>query len=169
MSFKRAVLAIALALSGATAYAQSTYFICEREDGGRHLTDSEAETKKFKNCQKRQYELPTIIAAPKQSGQRAAAPSAPAAAPANFPRVEADAQRNRDTGRRAVLEDELRTEETKCATLRKDFNGGEPERQGNERNYAKYQERSAQMKDDIARCDSNVAALKNELAKVRAM
>ena len=170
---RRLAMAMLLSLGISHVYAQNSYFICEEANGVRHLTDSEAGTKNFKNCQKRKYELPTVIAVPKSAPRSAPrsneSVAAPTASPANFPRVEANTQRSRDTGRRAVLEDELRTEEAKCNNLRKDFTGGEPERQGNERNYAKYQERAAQAKEDLARCDSNVAALKNELTKVQAM
>ena len=80
-----------------------------------------------------------------------------------------DAQRNRENGRRAVLEDELRAEEAKCAVLRTELGNGEPERLGSERNYAKYQARVAQMKEDLARCESNTTALKNELSKIRSL
>ena len=41
------------------------------------------------------------------------------------------------------------------------------ERQGNERNYAKYQERVAQMKDDLGRAEKNVEALKREIANIK--
>jgi len=47
------------------------------------------------------------------------------------------------------LLDEVRTEEGKLAELKKEFQNGEPERQGGERNYAKYQERVALMKEEM--------------------
>src|SRR4051812_5263429 len=40
------------------------------------------------------------------------------ATPANYPRVEADAQRSRDGDRRRILEDELRAEEERVGRLR---------------------------------------------------
>ena len=61
----------------------------------------------------------------------------------------------------------MRSEERKVAELRREFNGGEPERQGNERNYAKYQERVAQMKDSVGRAEKNVDALKREIANIK--
>ncbi len=51
--------------------------------------------------------------------------------------------------------------------MRAVFNNGEPERQGNERNYAKYQERVAQMRDDISRTERNIEALRREIANIR--
>jgi hypothetical protein len=48
----------------------------------------------------------------------------------------------------------------KLAELRREFNNGEPERRGDERNYAKYQERVAALRDSISRSEKNVDALK---------
>ena len=50
--------------------------------------------------------------------------------------------------------------------MRKEFNNGEPERLGGERNYAKYQERVAEMRAAIGRKESDVAAIKRELSKL---
>jgi predicted nucleic acid-binding Zn-ribbon protein len=82
-------------------------------------------------------------------------------------RLPASQQRARDDDRREILNDELRSEERKLAELRRDFNNGEPERQGNEKNYAKYQERVLQMRDNIGRAEKNVDALKREIANIR--
>jgi hypothetical protein len=81
-------------------------------------------------------------------------------------RVDPSAQRARDSDSRRILEAELQREEEALAALKKDFNNGEPERQGNERNYAKYQERVAEMRAAIGRKESDVAALKRELSKL---
>jgi len=88
-------------------------------------------------------------------------------APANFPRVDNAQQKARDDERREILGDELRSEEQKLAALKKTFNNGEPERQGNERNYAKYQERVANMREDINRAERNVEALRREIGNIR--
>jgi chromosome segregation ATPase len=76
-------------------------------------------------------------------------------------------QKARDDDRRGILNEELRAEEKKLADLKTTFNGGEPERQGNEKNYAKYQERVASMKEDIARAERNVVALRREISNIR--
>jgi len=65
------------------------------------------------------------------------------------------------------LLDEMKTEEQKLADIRREYNNGEPERRGDERNYAKYQERSAALKDDLARTEKNVEALKRELGNLK--
>jgi hypothetical protein len=81
-------------------------------------------------------------------------------------RVDPAEQRARDTDARRILGDELRREEDRLASLRKDYNNGEPERNGDERNYQRYIDRVAEMKAAIARKEADVAALKRELSKL---
>jgi universal stress protein E len=78
-----------------------------------------------------------------------------------------ETQRVRDTDRRRVLEDELRSEEDRLARLKAEFNNGEPERRGDERNFALYAERVQRLREDVARSESNVSALRRELALLR--
>jgi hypothetical protein len=122
----------------------------------------------------RTVDLPalTTIPAPKLPAQPAPAArpqggAATAATPASFPRVDTGAQRTRDADRRRILEDELKKEEMRLAELRQEFNGGEPERRGDERNYQKYLDRVQRMKDDIARSESAVSSLRREMAALR--
>ena len=51
--------------------------------------------------------------------------------------------------------------------LRREFKNGEPERQGNERNFAKYQERVEQMRANIKRGEANLEALNREIANIK--
>jgi hypothetical protein len=81
-------------------------------------------------------------------------------------RVDPGAQRVRDSDSRRILEGELRREEERLAELKREYNNGEPERQGNERNYQKYLDRVADLKSGIARKESDIAAIKRELAKL---
>lgn len=121
----------------------------------------------------------TVVQPPLRSP--AAAPVSPAgaaASPAARPqpgagasrgaetRVDPAAQRARDAEARRILESELRREEDKLAVLRREFNNGEPERRGDERNYARYLERVAEMRAAIARKEVDVAALRREIAKL---
>jgi hypothetical protein len=50
--------------------------------------------------------------------------------------------------------------------MRAEFRNGEPERRGDERNFARYQERVAEMRAAIQRKEADIAALKRELAKL---
>lgn len=81
-------------------------------------------------------------------------------------RVDPAAQRARDSDARRILGEELMREEQKLAELQKEFNNGEPERRGDERNYQKYLDRVAEMKAGLARKEADIAAIKRELGKL---
>lgn len=112
----------------------------------------------------------TVIAAPPRRvgpGGAAATPTASAASsPAGAPRVDPMEQRSRDSDRKQILLAELKKEEQLLAAMQAEYNNGEPERQGGEKNYQRYIDRVAEMKAGIARKESDVAALKRELAKL---
>lgn len=76
-------------------------------------------------------------------------------------------QKVRDSDSRSILESELKKAEAKLAEQQKDFNNGEPEKQGIEgRNYQRYLDRVAEMKDSIARNVSDIAGLKREISRL---
>lgn len=155
-----------LALASATAAAQGVIYKCTPPGGSVEYTD----IKRGNYCTA--MDLPgTVIAAPLRRSAPASArqPTQPAAAtvPGAFPRVDNTEQRARDADRRAILEDELKSEQQKLAELRAEYNNGVPERRGDERNYAKYQERTAALRDSVGRAEKNVEALKREIANIR--
>ena len=94
------------------------------------------------------------------------APSSGGANRGSEARVDPGDQRARDSDARKILEDELRKEEGLLASLKQEFNNGQPERRGDEKNYQKYLDRVAELKAGIARKESDVAALKRELGKL---
>jgi HAMP domain-containing protein len=156
-----------LTVCGAAAQAQTTVYKCVDKAGRVEFTDVSKP-----GC--KALDLPgyisTPVPAPKSTPavtMRQGAGRPATASPSNFPRVDNATQRARDDDRREILNEELRAEEKKLADLRRDFNNGEPERQGNEKNYAKYQERVAQMRDDIGRAEKNIEALRREIANIR--
>ncbi len=108
----------------------------------------------------------TIIQGRPPTPRPTSAPPAGSTARPPEARVDPGAQRVRDNDSRRILEAELRREEERLAELRKEYNNGEPERQGNERNYQKYLDRVADLKSSIARKEGDVAAIKRELAKL---
>ena len=81
-------------------------------------------------------------------------------------RIDPAEQRARDSDARRILGEELRREEARLAEMTREFNNGEPERRGDERNYARYQERVAQMRAAIQRKEADIAAIRRELAKL---
>lgn len=115
----------------------------------------------------------STIPAPKLPAQPARPPAASAGAATSsgtasgFPRVDASSQKTRDSDRRAILGDELRSEEARLAELRAEFNNGEPERLGSERNYQRYLDRVQRLKDDITRTEASIGSLRRELGSVR--
>jgi hypothetical protein len=112
---------------------------------------------------------PMPAARPRPSPAAASAPGASSTASGTKSadtKVDPAAQRARDSDARRILGDELRREEERLTALQKEFNNGEPERRGDERNAAKYQERVAELKANIARKEVDVAALRRELGKL---
>ena len=155
-----ALLAIALsALAGNAQPAAST--VVYRCPGNPVLyTDTiTAKEAKDKGCKVLEGAPVTVIQGPKA---RAGAPAA--SGPAGS-RIDPAEQRERDNDARRILEVELKREEERLAAMKAEYNNGEPERQGNERNYQKYLDRVAEMKAAIARKESDISALKRELAK----
>ena len=99
-----------------------------------------------------------------------APPRASASAGAVSPRAEGGPeQRARDSDSRGILESELRKAETKLAEQQKEYNNGEPEKQGIEgRNYQRYLDRVNELKEGIARTQSDIGGLKREISRLPA-
>jgi len=140
----------------------NVYYQCPGNVFTNTITAREAE---IQGCKSRESQQPTTIAAPKPRSTGSAAP-APVARGSSDARVDPGEQKARDTDARRILEGELRKAEEALAQLRKDYNGGEPERRGDERNYQKYLDRVAELKASVTRTEADVAALKRELAKL---
>ena len=76
-------------------------------------------------------------------------------------------QRARDSDSRLILESELKKSEVRLMELQKEYNNGEPEKQGAEaRNYQRYLDRVNELKDSIARSQSDIAGLKREISRL---
>jgi hypothetical protein len=159
-----AVCACVLLAPLSSAQAQSEVFLCPGANGVPEYKNNG----NTKGCRKLSLQEPVSIPAPRQPAARSQE-AAPAVSPAGgaFPRIDTATQRTRDSERRGVLERELGDEEGKLAALRREYNGGEPERLGNERNYQKYLDRVASLKEDIARSEANIAAIRRELSALR--
>lgn len=112
----------------------------------------------------------TVIQGPSSQRPQSGQSERPAGSGAGTtaPKVTSDEQRARDADRRRILEAELRKEEEALAALQKEFNNGEPERRGEERNYQKYMDRVSAMRDAVTRKEADVAALRRELAALGA-
>ena len=125
------------------------------------MTPQEA---KDKNCRAIEGTPVTVMPATRPRAASAAV-SSPGAKPGDA-RVDPAEQRARDSDARRILGDELRREEERLVAMKREFNNGEPERRGDERNFAKYQERVADMRSALQRKESDIAALRRELDKL---
>jgi hypothetical protein len=176
-------VALPLLVAGAALHASpavAQIWKCEGPDGVVEYSNSPASAQPGRKCKQVELGPITTIPAPKlpppkaapgtaAAGAGSAAPQAPgaAAAPAgSFPRVDSATQKARDADRRRILEDELKKEESKLAELKKEYNSGEPERVGGERNYQKYLDRVERLKEDISRSESNINAIRRELTAI---
>jgi len=82
-------------------------------------------------------------------------------------KVDPGDQRVRDNDARRILESELKREEERLAEMQKEYNHGEPERNAVDMKFPpRYNDRVAEMKAGIARKESDIAAIKRELAKL---
>ena len=76
-------------------------------------------------------------------------------------------QKARDSDSRIILESELKKAEAKLAEQQKEYNNGEVEKQGIEgRNYQRYLDRVAELKESISRHQSDIAGLKREISRL---
>lgn len=108
----------------------------------------------------------TIVQAVRPRPASGPVPAAPAVRPADQ-RVDPGDQRARDSDARRILEGELRREEERLAEMQREFNNGEPERQGAElKNPQRYNDRIAEMRASIQRKEGDIAAIRRELSKL---
>jgi len=154
-----AILACGAAFSVVAADTpdSSVMYRCPGNDYKNTITAKEAERL---GCKKIEGAPVTIIQMTKPRASTGAVPAASGA------RVDPVAQRARDTDARRILEGELHAEEEKLAVMQKEFNNGQPERQGDEKNFQKYLDRVDQMRAAIARKQIDIAALQREIKKL---
>ena len=146
----------------APAFADGDVYLCVGADGSKEYKN----TGSVKGCKKVDVPGLTLIPAPaKRPASIQTASLKSASVPVDFPKVDSGTQKLRDNDRRQILLDEMKSEQDKLAALMKDYNNGEPERQGDEHNYAKYQERVTAMRDNISRTEKNIEALQRELKR----
>jgi hypothetical protein len=152
------IMIAATAASGTRAAEGATMYRCPGNEYNNTLSAKEA---KDKGCKTIEGAPVTVIQSTKpRSGPVPAASSGPAGT-----RVDPAEQRARDNDSRRILESELKREEDRLASMKTEYNNGQPERQGNEQNYQKYLDRVADLKSAIARKESDISALRREIGK----
>ncbi|CAN5142574.1 hypothetical protein BH11PSE11_BH11PSE11_05840 [soil metagenome] len=151
-------------ISTGFAHAQSDVFLCVGENGNKEYKN----TGTTKGCSK--VDLPgitTIPAPAKRPPLQTASAAKVSSSPADYPKVDSGIQKARDSDRKQILLDEKRTEEQKLAELKKEYKNGEPDRKGDERNFAKYQDRVVVLKEDLGRTEKNIEALQREIDNIK--
>ncbi|MEO7114651.1 MAG: hypothetical protein ABIZ18_02205 [Caldimonas sp.] len=155
-----AVIAGAAASAPAAETADSSVmYRCPGNDYKNTITPKEAEKL---GCRKIEGAPITIM----QMTRPRAGSAVPATSAGSGAKVDPVTQRARDSDARRILEDELKSEEGRLTAMQKDFNNGQPERQGDEKNYQKYLDRVNEMRAAIVRKQSDIAALRRELQKL---
>jgi hypothetical protein len=149
----RLLAALSLFLLAGAAAAQT----CKYVDSEGRVTYSNVPVKNARkvSC----FEPPRV---PQQTSKGEKETAAPVK-----PRVDPETQRQRDDGRRGILEAELRAEEERLEQARRALAEQESIRTGDERNYQRVLERLKPYQDAVAQAEKNVAALKQELANLR--
>ena len=109
----------------------------------------------------------TVIPATKAKGNGGGSkPAAAAPVASDQAKVDPSVQKTRDSDARAILEAEQRRAEQRLTELQREYNGGQPERQGEEvRNQQRYSERVAALKDSLARAEADLADIRRELLR----
>jgi hypothetical protein len=159
------LLAPLLVLASLGAQAQGTVYRCP----GPPVLYTDALSAKEaaeKGCRTIEGTPITVLQTARPRPGNAPAASSDSGARSGDTRVDAGQQRVRDDERRRVLQTELRQAEERLANAQKEFNNGQGERRGDERNYQKYLDRMAELKENIARYEADVQALKREIAKL---
>jgi septal ring factor EnvC (AmiA/AmiB activator) len=156
-----ALCALVLGMLALNANGQQVTEIyrCVDADGRRHYTNAKKETAGMK-C-----ELVTsqINVAPPFSKPQAST----ARTPSGFPRESAKDSANARERQREILEKELTAEQQALVKAKQALAEQESVRSGDERNYARVQERLQPFKDTIQNHEKNIAALQRELANLK--
>lgn len=152
-------LAFIAAVACDQAYAQAaieTLWNCKDKDGRTILTNQQQDTV-GKECRVVQQQRVTVVPSAKPGGNKASQ---------NFPKESTADRLTAKDRQRQTLERELQQEEALLADAKRKLTEQESIRTGDERNYARVEERLQPYKDQIELHNKNIEALKRELANV---
>lgn len=159
----RAILAWLLLLLSAPVGAD--IYEC-MEPNGNKLFTSDPKEARAKGCKAMNLGPANTISSTKPQPKSGTSSSA-TSTPKDFPRVDKDTQKQRDSDRRKLLEQELANEEKLLAQAKKELAEQEAQRLGSEFNYQRVLNRLEPFKKKAALHENNVANLKRELAGTR--
>jgi len=148
------LLLMGLALAVQSAHAEM--WKCVDQDGNTRYTNVKSDAK---GCKALNLDpVNTAAPAPATKVQQK---------PANFPSVGVGTQRQRDAGRRKILEQELAQEQQQLELAKKQLAEQQETRPGSEKNYARVEERLKPYETRVRLHEGNVESLKKELANSR--
>lgn len=167
-------------LLASPAYAQGTVFKCVDDRGRVTYTNDRTQAR---NCQSMRTDQPVSSVAPVTPATPAAKPSG-SNTPNSFPNVSQEQQRSRDNDRRAILESELKSEETSLQSAQAALKAQEDLYPPEERNAPPRNaegkvtgaasinaaKRNARLEPYIGQVElhqRNVEALKREMSRLR--
>jgi septal ring factor EnvC (AmiA/AmiB activator) len=130
---------------------------CRNAEGHWTYTNDRNEAEKQK-CEIVTRQVNVAPAPPKP-----APPAAKGARPSDFPKETANDRASARERQREVLEKELATEQTALAKAKDELAAQEAVRSGDERNYARVEERLQPYKDSVETHEKNIEALRREL------
>lgn len=159
-----------LLLTGVSGSSLAQIYRCNAAGGGAPEYINNAKDAQSRGCKLLEGGNVTVV-----QGQQPAlkAPVRVAASSPSGSATRTDAgpeQKARDSDTRSILQSELKKAEARLADQQKEYNNGEPEKQGIEgRNYQRYLDRVSDLKDGITRNQSDIAGLKREISRLPAV
>jgi hypothetical protein len=167
-TFLLSAFSLLLAGAGSTAWAQQVYR-CTGAGGSAPEYINNTKEAQIRNCKLVSGGNVTVVQSTPVARSGSSSTSSSTVRVATASGSSGAEQRARDSDSRAILEAELKKAEAKLAEQQKEYNNGEPEKQGIEgRNYQRYLDRVAELKDSIARNQSDIAGLKREISRLPA-
>lgn len=146
-------------LAGMATAAHAEMWKCVDADGTTRYTNVRSEVK---GCKPLNLDPPGPAPAPASRAQQQ-----PQQKPANFPSVDNQTQKQRDAGRRKILEQEMSQEQQLLDTAKKQLTEQQEIRLGTEKNFARVEERLKPFEGRVKLHESNIESLKRELANIK--
>ncbi len=157
------LVALAAGVFSANSVAQERIYRC-----GNEYTNTVPDAK-AKGCKLVAGGNVTVVQGTRPNGSQPKPVAAASQSGSNGQRVDAADQKSRDSDARRILEEELKRAQARQDELLREYNNGEPEKQGIEaRNYQKYLDRVAELKAALARNEGDLAGIRRELGRLGA-
>ena len=141
-------------------------FVCTGADGVRTYQNSDGGN----GCVPLNLNPITVVPAPrsatKNGGDSSSAAGASSRRATAYDENRSAADFNAKDDRIKILQEELRIEESKLKSLKDEYNNGQPDRLGSERNYQKYLDRVSRLEQEIMVTNDNIEILKTELIRL---